>query len=192
MFPMLRKLCLLFAVLLLGYTASFPAVSPKATMEEKLAYLQKNSVQRRPTSQPVQFTEQEINAFIAGGGLKLPTGVESLRFEGSPGVITTYARVDFDQVRAGSHSMNPLLSIFSGLHDVVAVAHGEAAHGEARIHIDSVSLDGVEVPNFALALFAQRFIQPKHPELGIDSRFTLPERLDSAGVGAHLLTVQQK
>ena len=161
-------------------------------MEEKLAYLQKNSVQQRPTSQPVQFTEQEINAFIAGGGLKLPTGVESLRFEGLPGVITTYARVDFDQVRAGSHSMNPLLSIFSGLHDVVAVAHGEAAHGEARIHIDSVSLDGVEVPNFALALFAQRFIQPKHPELGIDSRFTLPERLDSAGVGAHLLTVQQK
>ena len=161
-------------------------------MEEKLAYLQKNSVQQRPTSQPVQFTEQEINAFIAGGGLKLPTGVESLRFEGLPGVITTYARVDFDQVRAGSHSMNPLLSIFSGLHDVVAVAHGEAAHGEARIHIDSVSLDGVEVPNFALALFAQRFIQPKHPELGIDSHFTLPERLDSAGVGAHLLTVQQK
>lgn len=161
-------------------------------MEEKLAYLQKNSAQPRLNSHPVQFTEQEINAFIAGGGLKLPTGVESLRFEGTPDVVTTYARVDFDQVRAGSHSMNPLLAIFSGLHDVVAVAHGEAARGEARIHIDSVSLDGVEVPNFALALFAEKFIQPKHPELGIESQFRLPERIDSAIVGSHVLTVQQK
>ncbi len=183
---------MLFAVLLLSYTALFPAVSPKASMEEKLAYLQKNSQQPRPKPRPVQFTEQEINAFIAGGGLKLPAGVESLRFEGSPGVITTYAKVDFDGVRAGSRSMNPLLSIFSGLHDVVAVAHGEATHGQASIHIDSVSLDGVEVPNFALALFAQKFIQPKHPELGIDSRFALPDRIDNAAVGAHVLTVQQK
>jgi len=161
-------------------------------MEQKLAYLQKNSQQARPNPQPVQLTEQEINAFVAGGGLKLPAGVESLRFEGTPGVITTYAKVDFDQVRAGSHSMNPLLAIFSGLHDVVGVAHGEAMHGEASIHIDSVSLDGMDVPNFALALFAEKFIQPKHPELGIDSRFTLPERIDSATVGLHQLTVRQK
>ena len=180
------------ALALLSGTALFPNVSPKANMEQKLAYLRKNSELPVPNSRPVQFTEQEINAFVAGGGLKLPAGVESLRFEGAPGVVTTYAKVNFDEVRAGSHSMNPLLSIFSGLHNVVAVAHGEAAHGEARIHIDSVSLDGVEVPNFALALFAQKFIQPKHPELGIDSHFTLPERIDNAAVGAHVLTLQQR
>jgi len=161
-------------------------------MEQKLAYLQTNSERPHPDTKPVQFTEQEVNAFVAGGGLKLPAGVQSVRFEGSPGVITSYAKVDFDEVRAGSHSMNPLLAIFTGLHDVVAVSHGEAIRGEANLHIDSVSLDGVEVPNFVLSLFAEKFIRPKHPELGIDSRFTLPERIDSATVGVHLLTVQQK
>jgi len=180
------------SLLLAGGSILLATGSPKASMEQKLAYLEKNSRQAHPDPRPVQFTEQEINAFIAGGGLKLPAGVESLRFEGTPGVITSYAKVDFDQVRAGSHSMNPLLAIFSGLHDVIAVAHGEATGGEGRIHIDSVSLDGVELPNFALELFAEKFIRPKHPELGIDSRFTLPERIDSATVGTHQLTVQQK
>lgn len=185
----------LFPLVLLmaaAFPATAPKLSPKTSMEQKLAYLQKNSLQAHPDPRPTEFTEQEINAYIAGGGLKLPTGVQSLRFEGQPGVITSYAKVDFDQVRAGSHSMNPLLSIFSGVHDVVVVAHGEATHGEAAIHVDSVSLDGVEIPNFVLALFAQKFITSKYPNLGVDSHFSLQERIDTAIVGAHRLTVQQK
>ncbi len=184
----------MFTVLLLG--ATFPGMaregSAKGQMDSKLAYLHSNSLRAHPDPKPTIFTEQEINSFIAGGGLTLPAGVKSVRFEGQPGVITAYAKVDFDQVRAGSRSMNPLLSVFSGIHDVVVVAHGEAEHGEAIVHIDSVSLDGVEVPNFLLALFAQKFIAPKHPNLGVDSRFELPERIDSATVGVHLLTVRQK
>jgi hypothetical protein len=178
--------------LLAAAPKSSPEPSPKTSMEQKLAYLQKNSLRARPDPQPTQFTEEEINAFVAGRGVKLPAGVHSVRFEGQPGVVTSYAKVDFDQVRAGSHSANPLLSIFSGLHDVVIVAQGEATHGEAAIHIESVSLDGVEVPNFVLELFVEKFITPKHPNLGIDSRISLPERIDTATVGAHRLTVKQK
>ena len=174
-------------------SASSAKASSATSMEQKLAHLHKNSLQAHPDLQPIQFTEQEINVYIAGGkGLKLPAGVQSLRFEGQPGVITSYAKVDFDEVRAGSRSMNPLLSIFSGVHDVVVIAHGVGVHGEAAIHIDSVSLDGVDVPNFVLVLFAEKFITSKYPKLGIDSRFSLPERIDTAKVGAHQLTVQQK
>jgi len=161
-------------------------------MQQKLDLLHENSLRERADLSPTNFTEPEINAYLATGGLKLPTGVESLRFGSQPGVITAYATVDFDQVRAGSHSMNPLLSVFSGIHDVVAVAHGQGVRGEARIHIDSVSLDGIEVPNFVLQMFAQKFITPKHPDLGVDSHFAIPERIDSADVGAHVLTVRQK
>ncbi len=189
----LFPLVLLTAVALLATTPkSSTKTSPKASMEQKLAYLHKNSLRAHPDPQPTQFTEEEINGFIAGGGLKLPAGVQSLRFEGQPGVITSYAKVDFDQVRAGSHSMNPLLSVFSGLHDVVVVAHGQATHGEATLHVDSVSLDGAEVPNFVLSLFVEKFITSKYPNLGIDSHFSLPERIDTATVGVHRLTVQQK
>ena len=186
-----QKQLRLFLLLTL-VAASSSSASPKASMEQKLAYLQKNSEQPHPDPKPSQFKEQEINDYIAGGGVKLPAGVESLRLEGMASVVTAYTKVDFDQVHAGSHSMNPLLSIFSGLHDVVVVAHGEGVHGEATVHIDSVTLDGVEVPNFLIGLFAEKFIQPKHPNLGVDSRFALPERIDNATVGTHVLTVQQK
>ena len=161
-------------------------------MRKKLDVVHENSLRPRPDPQPTSFSEPEINSYIAGGGLKLPNGVQSLRFASEPGVITAYATVDFDQVRAGSHSMNPLLSVFSGIHDVVAVAHGQGAAGEAKIHIDSVSLDGIEVPSFVLQMFAQKFITPRHPDLGVDSHFALPERVDSADVGGHVLTVRQK
>ena len=125
---MISRLFTVF-LLLAGVASLFAAGSPKISMEQKLAYLEKNSEKAHPDLRLVQFTEHEINAFVAGGGIKLPAGVESLRLEGTPGVITSYAKVDFDEVRAGSHSMNPLLAVFSGLHDVVAIAHGEAAQG---------------------------------------------------------------
>ena len=189
---MLLRSLLLLALLSANDVTLLSASASKDGMEQELDYLKKNSEKTRPDPRPVQFTEQEINAFVAGGGVKLPAGVQSLRFQGRAGVITAFAKVNFDQVRAGSHSYNPLLSVFSGLHDVVVVAHGEATHGEAKIHVDSVSLDEVEVPNFVLSLFVEKFIQPKHPELGIDSRFPLPERIDSAIIGERLLTVQQK
>jgi hypothetical protein len=112
--------------------------------------------------------------------------------EGEPGVITGRARVDFDRVREGAHSSNPLLSIFSGVHDVEVVAHAHGVKAKGQVHVDSVSLDGIEVPRFVLQLFVEKFLQPKYPQLGLDSQFELPDRIDSATVGQHTLTVIQK
>jgi hypothetical protein len=48
------------------------------------------------------------------------------------------------------------------------------------------------VPRFLLNLFVEKYLQPKYPELGLDSRFSLPDRIDSAVVGPHQLTIIQK
>ena len=58
--------------------------------------------------------------------------------------------------------------------------------------MDSVSLDGVEVPHFVLELFVDQFLTPKYPQIGIDSQFALPDRIDTATVGEHQLAVTQK
>ena len=100
--------------------------------------------------------------------------------------------MDFDRIREGAHSSNPLLAIFSGIHDVVVVAHAYGANRQGYMHVDSVSLDGVEVPRFVLQTFVEKYLQPKYPELGLDSRFALPDRVDTATVGMHKLTVTQK
>jgi len=112
--------------------------------------------------------------------------------EVQPGVVIGHAKVDFDQLKAGKNSYNPLLSVFSGIHDVVVTTQAHGAHGQGFVHVDSVSLDGVEVPQFALEMFVDKYLQPKYPYLGIDSRFALPERVDSATAGQHNVTLTQK
>lgn len=162
------------------------------SMEHKLSYLEQNGALSRPNQAPTQLTEQEINAYLASGRLQLPAGVQSLQLEGEPGVVTGKSRVDFDQVRAGHHNTNPLLSVFSGVHDVTVVAHAHGVGHQGIVHVDSVSLDGVEIPQFVLQLFVERYIQPRYPGIGIDSRFNLPDKIDTATVGQHEVTVTQK
>jgi len=160
--------------------------------ERKLNHLESNAAQSQPDATPIEFTEREINAYVASGNVTLPAGVQSVTFEVQPGVVIGHAKVDFDQLKAGKNSYNPLLSVFSGIHDVVVTTQAHGAHGQGFVHVDSVSLDGVEVPQFALEMFVDKYLKPKYPYLGIDSRFALPERVDSATAGLHKVTLTQK
>jgi hypothetical protein len=161
-------------------------------MELKLQHIESNAALSQPDQTPTEFTEQEINAYFAAEKIKLPAGVQSVSFQGQPGVVTATSRVDFDQLRAGRHSSNPLLSVFSGVHEVVVVAHAHGAGGQGFVNVDSVSLDEVGIPRFALQLFVEKYIQPKYPNIGMNSRFALPDRIDTATVGLHKLSVTQK
>ena len=73
-----------------------------------------------------------------------------------------------------------------------AVAHASGSGGQGRVHIDSIDIDGVNVPRMALQYFLDRYVRPKHPEVGMDSVFALPERIDTATIGDHQLILTQK
>jgi hypothetical protein len=115
-----------------------------------------------------------------------------VKLQAAPGVINGTAKIDFDKIRAQSGSSNPLLSIFSGVHDVEVATHAYGKHGQGHVHVDSVSLDGVQVPQFILELFVEKYLTPRYPQIGLDSQFSLPDRIDSATVGDHTLTIIQK
>lgn len=191
----MKALILCTTILLLGSSAS-PARTSRssdvASTEQKLRHIEANGQAARPDETPTVFSEPEINSYLASDNVILPEGVQSVKLAGEPGIITGTARVDFDRIREGTGSSNPLLSIFSGVHDVVVVAHAHGADRQGYVQVDSVSLDGVEIPRFVLQLFVEKYLQPKYPELGLDSRFALPDRLDTATVGPHKLTVTQK
>ena len=167
-------------------------LSPAASMSKKLAHIQANGKLAHPNSAPTVISEEEANAYLASGAVKLPPGVQSVKLQGEPGVINGTAQVDFDKVREGIHSSNPLLSIFSGIHDVEVAAHAYAESGTAYVHVDSVSLDGVEVPHFILELFVEKYVTPRNPQIGLDSRIKLSDRIDSATVSEHKVTIIQK
>ena len=163
-----------------------------SSAEAKFRHLEENARRTPPDQTPTAVTEREINAYINSGRVQLPVGVRSVRFTGQNGVVEAVARVDFDAITAKSQSSNPLLSLFSGIHDVHAVAQASGSGGQARVHIDSIEIDGVTVPRMALQFFIDRYLQPRYPNVGMDSVFNLPERIDTARIGDHQLIVTQK
>jgi hypothetical protein len=163
-----------------------------SSAEAKFRHIEENARRNPPDQRPTVLTEREINAYLASGRVQLPTGVRAVRFTGQNGVANTTARVDFDAITAHSRSSNPLLSLFSGMHDVHAVAHASGSGRQGRVHIDSIDIDGVNVPRMALQFFLDRYVRPKHPEVGMDSVFALPERIDTATIGDHQLILTQK
>lgn len=163
-----------------------------ASAERKIARIEANGRSPHPDRAPTVISEAEVNAYLASDNVRLPAGVQSVKLEGEDGVITGNARIDFDRIREGAHSSNPLLSVFSGIHDVVVVAHAHGTGGRGQVHVDSVSIDNIQVPRFVLQMFADKFLTPKYPDLGLDSQFALPDRIDTATVGKHEITIIQK
>jgi hypothetical protein len=186
----------IFVVLLALASAWAQAGAPPAdavqSCERKLRYIEQNGHRPQPDQTPTQLSEPEVNAYFAAGRVKLPTGVHNVRFESAPNLITTLALVDFDEITAGRRSANPLLSLFSGRHDVRVVARASGSGGQGVVNVESVFIDEVKVPRVALEFFVDRYVRPKYPDLGLDSRFKLPARIDMAIVGEHKVTVTQK
>lgn len=160
--------------------------------QRKLDHIQQNGEKSRPDPAPTTISRMELNAYIASGRVKLPVGVHKVDFRSTPGVVDATARVNFDEITAEQHSSNPLLSLFSGEHDVRIVAQAAATAGEAHVHVQSVELDGTAIPRLALEFFIDHYLKPKHPEIGMDSVFRLPNRIDTATVGENEVTVVQK
>jgi len=162
------------------------------SLQHKLDHIQQNGQLPNPSPAPTVMTEDEINDYIASGHITLPQGVKKLTLQGQSGVITAFANIDFDEIRAGQHSSNPFLSLFSGQHDVRVEANADASEGEGHVHVRSVSIDNFVVPRAALEFFVSKYIAPKYPNVGIDSKFRLRDKVDTATVGFHKLTVTQK
>jgi len=145
-------------------------------------------VQRRST----QINADEVNTWFREGGYRLPQGVEKVIFHSQPDTIQADATVDFDAVKEGRRNLNPLLSMFSGVHDVQVIAMGSAQNGQGHVSIQSVSIDGVGVPHLALEMFVKKYVTPRYPNVGLDNDFQMPDRIDTATVGNDNALLTQK
>lgn len=187
--------------LLLVFAASLSAAqqpqpanhSPEfRSMEAKIAYLKQNAAKPRPDPKPTELTEPEVNAYFNEGGVKLPKGVSKVHLTSQSGVIDGHAQVDFEAIMQGKGSSNALVSLFSGTHDVHMVAQASGSGGMGSLRVQSASIDGLELPQMALQFFAQRFITPRYPNVGVNTTFKLPLRIDSAVVEAGRVALAQK
>lgn len=182
-------------LLLLGTFAFFAQAvrhSPAYTsMEKKIAILEAGP---NDASQTVNLTQDELNAFLNEGGVQLPKGLSNVKFDLRPGVARATSEVDFDQLSEGhGGGGNPIFSVlFSGTHDVEAEAQASGTNGEGTVTIQSVKLDGVQVPKSALEYLIQHYVKPKYPQAGMTSTFELPVKIDTATVQQGQVELVQK
>jgi hypothetical protein len=158
----------------------------------RLHHIQQNGVSATPDTAPTVLPDNEGNAYFAAGRVKLPASVQQLRYATTPGSVNAVARIDFDVLTQNSTSNNPLLSLFSGVHDVRVIADASAESGTATVTAQSVEIDGVPVPRMALEYFVNKYLTPRFPNVGMTSHFKLPSRVDSAKVGKGEVTVYQR
>ena len=195
----------LFLVASIAFIAQQRPAAPKSTaqpsssghrlaqsMQVKLDHIQQNGARANPDQTPTVMTEEEVNDYFAAGNVKLPQGVKKVTFQGRTGVVTAFLLVDFDEIRQGQHTSNPLLSMFSGTHNVAVEGDAAASGGQGKVHVRSVTIDAIEVPRMALEYFVSKYITPKYPNMGLDSTFQLPDKIDTAKVGYHKVTITQK
>lgn len=166
--------------------------SPAYTsMEKKIALLEAG-----PTngSQTVALSQDELNAFLNEGGVQIPKGLSNPKLEFRTGTVHASSEVNFDQLSEGhGGGGNPLFSaIFSGTHDVDAEAQASGTGGQGTVTIQSVKLDGVQVPKSALEYLIQHYVKPKYPQAGMTSTFQLPAHIDSATIQQGQVELVQK
>ena len=183
------------SLLLMGTFAFFAQAarqSPAYTsMEKKIAILEAGP---KDTSQTVNLTQDELNAFLNEGGVQLPEGLSNVKFDLRSAVVRATSEVNFDQL-AGGHGGggNPIFSaLFSGTHDVEAEAQASGTNGEGTVTIQSVKLDGVQVPKSALEYLIQHYVKPKYPQAGMTTTFELPAKIDTAVVQQGQVELVQK
>lgn len=153
------------------------------SFQDKLDFLERNAKSNPIQRKPTQISADEVNSWFREGGYKLPHGVEKVVFHSQPDLIAADATVDFDAVKEGKRNLNPLLSMFTGVHEVQVTASGSADSGTGHVNIQSVSIDGVGVPRLALELFVDKYIKPKYPDVGLENEFKMPDRIDTATLG---------
>lgn len=162
------------------------------SLQRKLDHIRDNAQLAHPDPTPTILTEDEVNDYLASGKVQLPQGVKKVTLQGHSGMVEATVNVDFDEIRGGQRSSNPLLSIFSGRHLVQVEGDASGSGGQGKVHVRDVAIDGIDVPRMALEYFVEKYITPKYPNVGLDSEFQLPNKIDTATVGYHKLTVTQR
>ncbi len=162
--------------------------------QRKFQDIAENGRLRQPKPKTTVLTADEINAYLAEGGVALPDAVQRARFSSLPGMVTAAARIDFARLTASRRISNPLMAmLFTGVHDVSVEARAGGDGGIGFVTVESVTIDGIKVPRAAMQFLVDYYLRPKYgPNVGLDSRFPLPAHIDAVVVGNDQVTVTQR
>ena len=162
------------------------------SMQAKIDFIKKNAAASPIDQRPIVFSQTEINAYFAQSRVKLPEGIKFVTFALSRGEVMANMRADFDEITASARSRHPLLTVFSGVHDVQVTADAEGSGHIAHVNVRSATIDGISVPKMALEMFIEKWVNPKYPNIRLNGEYRLPTKIDTVGIEHRRGIVTQK
>lgn len=133
----------------------------------------------------IEISEQEANSYFRHKmASSLPPGVSKIRLKFQSARPTGFVLVDFDKIKETlSTALNPALSYFlQGVHTVGVGGTFSSSNGTGQFHLETVTLDGITLPQFVVDFLIERYIKARYPNVAIDRPFSLPFSIEQANV----------
>ena len=166
--------------------ASAPAALSEAAARsgaDKLRSIQEGTLAR--DAAVVRISEEEANSYLEYElASEYPPGLNEVRLQFTPGHLQGTAEVDFDKAKQASRSpSNGLMDyLFFGVHTLTVEGGFSGINGIGHFDLETVSLDGVVLPQSLVDYLMERFLMPRYPALAIDRPFPLPFSIDRVQV----------
>ena len=177
---------LLCSVALYAAAWQQPVVSADAanTAAQKLERIQ-SAENGPPTPFLTDFSEQEVNSYLYYEmAPEYPAGLEKIVIRLAPGRLQGTAEVDFDKARAARRSgarssIPPMMEyLLRGRHTLAVEGTFSAIGGVGQFDLETVTLDGVAIPQSVVDVLIDSYIRPRHPNFDPERPFTLPYSID--------------
>ncbi|OFV95200.1 MAG: hypothetical protein A3F68_02460 [Acidobacteria bacterium RIFCSPLOWO2_12_FULL_54_10] len=184
--PIFKHINALFLALLFCFTLPASAQEPQwdrgisqaaaQSAASKFQLIQNNTASS-PQFQTIRVAEDEVNSYLHFQLTSAyPPGVSKIRMQFSNGRPVGFARVDFDQLMNSMKDPPNLIIryLLAGVHSVAAEGAFASNQGVARFQLEQVTLDGVELPDFAIQYLMDRYVRKRYPNADISKPFQLP------------------
>jgi len=159
-----------------------------ANLESKIDTIKKADADKKRREQArIEISEGELESYVMVYLRKdIPVEIESIRVELTPGAIATDARLTIPSGSTGNALLDALVS---GTHTMHIGGKLAGSRGVGKFDLQSVSVDGIPVPNVLIDTLIRKYAKPKYPDVDLKEPFDLPWGIESIDIGQHKATV---
>jgi hypothetical protein len=159
-----------------------------SSLQTKINTIKKaNADKKRREQSMLDISEAELESYVMVYLRKdIPVQIESIRVKLTPGVIAADTRLT---IPAGSTGNALVDALVSGTHNMYINGKMTAAKGEGKFDLQSLSIDGIPVPNILIDTLIRKYAKPKYPNVDLKEPFDLPWGIEDIEIGQGKATV---
>jgi len=159
-----------------------------ASLESKINTIKKaDADKKRHERARMDITEAELESYVMVYLRKdIPIQIESVRAHLTPGIVAADTRLT---IPAGTTGNTLVDALVTGTHNLLISGKLTTAKGEGKFDLQSLSVDGIPVPNILIDALLRKYAKPKYPDVDLKEPFDLPWGIQSIDIGQGKATV---